>query len=146
MRAAEDDDATATDVTLTHVVNGGGYDGIEPSNVVVTIRENDSAAIIVSTPSLEMAQGTRRTYTVMLGSKPAANVSVAIAGAPRNVTVSPAPLPFTPDNWSTPRTVTVHAAADAAIGTVDLEHTANDYEDEDISLTVKSSSTHAVLP
>ena len=76
LRAAEDDDATGTadgtPITLTHEVNGGGYDDVMPLNVLVTVNDNDSAAIIVSTPTLEMGQGTRRTYTVALGSKPAA--------------------------------------------------------------------------
>ena len=141
VRAAEDDDATGGDVMLTHAVNGGGYDLEEPSDVVVTVRDNDSAAIIVSTPSLEMAQGTRRTYTVMLGSKPAADVSVDIT-APGSVTVSPDPLPFTTNNWSTPRTVTVHAASDATeIMDEDIEHAASGYESAAVSLTVKSRVT-----
>ena len=142
VRAAEDDDATGGDVRLEHAVNGGGYDLEMPSDVVVTVRDNDSAAIIVSTPTLEMAQGTRRTYTVVLGSKPAENVSVAIDGASTGVTVSPTPLVFTPDNWSTPRTVTVHAAANAQVTTVDLTHTAAGYTSPDpaLSLEVKSSS------
>ena len=146
VRAAEDDDATGGEVTLMHAVNGGGYDGIMPSNAVVTVRDNDSAAIIVSTPSLEMAQGTRRTYTVVLGSKPAEDVSVEIGNAPTGVTVSPTPLVFTPDNWSTPRTVTVHAAADAQATTEPLTHTAAGYVSPDppLSLTVKSSSTAGI--
>ena len=148
VRAAEDDDATGTErppaVMLTHEVNGGGYDLEMPSNVVVTVRDNDSAAIIVSTPTLEMAQGTRRTYTVALGSKPAADLSVDIA-APGSVTVSPDPLLFTPDNWSIPRTVTVHAAANAAeIMDQDIEHTATDYTRADVSLTVKSRTAAGV--
>ena len=145
VRAAEDDDATGGDVSLEHAVNGGGYDLEMPSDVVVTVRDNDSAAIIVSTPTLEMAQGTRRTYTVVLGSKPAENVSVAIAGAPNNVTVSPAsPLVFTPANWSIPRTMTVHAAANAATGPETLEHTAAGYVEAEIILTVKSRTAPGV--
>ena len=148
VRAAEDDDATGAEgqnaVMLTHEVNGGGYDAVDPSDVAVTVRDNDSAAIIVSTPSLEMAQGTRRTYTVVLGSKPTADLSVDIA-PPSNVTVSPDPLLFTPDNWSIPRTVTVHAAADAAeITDQNISHTATDYITATVSLTVKSRTAPGV--
>ena len=144
VRAAEDDDATGGDVSLEHVVNGGGYDLEMPSDVVVTVRDNDSAAIIVSTPTLEMAQGTRRTYTVALGSKPAADLSVDIA-APGSVTVSPDPLLFTRDNWSVPRTVTVHAAADAAVITEqNISHTATDYTSATVMLTVKSRTAPGV--
>ncbi len=146
VRAAEDDDATGTatgsPVALTHTVNGGGYDDESPSDVEVTVIDNDSAAIIVSTPSLEMAQGTRRNYTVVLGSKPAGPVEVAIAGASTGVTVSPAsPLEFTTTNWSSPRTMTVHAAADAVAGTVTLAHTSSVYTTANVILTIKSSST-----
>ena len=148
VRATEDDDATGAEganaVMLTHEVNGGGYDAEEPSDVVVTVRDNDSAAIIVSTPSLQMAQGTRRTYTVELGSKPAENVSVAISGAPDGVTVSPTPLVFTPDNWSTPRTVTVHAAANAPATTATLNHAGGTYTEAPVSLTVKSRTVPGV--
>ena len=120
-------------------MSGGGYDSEVASGVSVTITDNDTAAIIASTPSIEMAQGTRRTYTVTLGSKPAADVDVAITGAPSGVTVSPAsPLTFTPLNWSSPRTMTVHAASDAGATTVNLEHAHTDYENADVSLTIKS--------
>ena len=151
LMATEDDDATGGNVTLTHVANGGGYDNLEraPSNVMVTVTDNDSAAIIVSTPSLEMAQGTRRNYTVMLGSKPTLDadnngvvddVEVAISDPAGNVTVSPNPLRFTRNDWATPRPVTVHAASGADTGTDTLAHTAGGYTQADVSLTVKSSS------
>ncbi len=143
--AAEDDSATPESVVmLTHTVSGGGYDNEDASDVSVTITDNDTAAIIVSTPSLEMAQGTRRTYTVALGSRPAADVEVTIAGAPSGVTVSPEPLEFTPDNWSSPRTITVHAASDAGATTVDLEHQHADYEDATVILTIKSRTEPGV--
>ena len=155
--AAEDDDATGTivntPVVLTHAVSGGGYDSEVASGVSVTIIDNDTAAIIVSTPSIEMAQGTRRTYTVALGSRPTADanndnviddVEVAISEPGGNVTVSPRPLTFTRDNWSSPRTVTVHAASNADAGTDTLAHTATDYTTANVMLTVKSSTDPGV--
>ena len=152
LKAAEDDNATPGTVTLTHTVNGGGYDDAydeaaeqERLNVSVTIIENDTAAVIVSTPSLEMAQGTRRTYTVALGSKPTDNVTVTIDGG-ASVTVSPAGPVFTPNNWSTPRTVTVHAANDATTTEAgSISHTATGgFTAATISLKVKSRSTPGV--
>ena len=158
--AAEDDDATGTTVdnndtpvVLTHTVSGGGYDDQMPSSVMVTIIDNDTAAIIVSTPSIEMAQGTRRTYAVALGSRPTADannddviddVEVAISDPGANVTVSPRPLTFTRDNWSSPRTVTVHAAINADAGTETLAHTATGYTPANVRLTVKSSTDPGV--
>ena len=110
----------------------------------------------MSTPSLQMAQGTRLTYTVALGSKPAANqdgeipdVYVAISGQPDNVNDKPGSAGLShPDNWSSPRTVTVHAAADAQVTSVavDLAHTAPGYTSPDppLKLTVKSSTDAGV--
>ena len=153
VRAAEDDNATDGTVDLTHAVSGGGYDAEVASDVSVTITDNDTAAIIVSTPSIEMAQGTRRTYTVALGSRPTADadtdgviddVSVAISDPGGNVTVSPRPLTFTRDNWASPRTVTVHAASNADTATDTLEHTATGYTQADVTLTVKDSATPGV--
>jgi len=157
--AAEDDDAisaedattatpeTADDVVvLTHGARGGGYDAVTVRSVSVTVDDNDSASIIVSTPSLQMAQGTRRTYTLVLGSKPAANVEVAFTGQPAGVTVSPvSPVTFTPKDWSNPRTMTVHAASatattPATTGTTELAHTATGYTGADVSLTIKSAT------
>ena len=57
VRAAEDDNAKPGTVELRHTVNGGGYDFETPSSVIVSINENDMARIVVSTPSIEMAQG-----------------------------------------------------------------------------------------
>ncbi len=148
--AAEDDNATPeSTVTLTHTVSGGGYDNENASNVVVTITDNDTAAIVVSTPSLQMAQGTRRTYTVALGSRPATDVEMTIIGAPSGVTVSPAPLTFTPDNWSSPRTITVHAASSATetsdpLNPDTLTHAASGYENGIVRLTIKSSTDPGV--
>ena len=144
VRAAEDDNATDGAVTLTHTVSGGGYDNEVPSPVTVTLKDNDSAEIVVSTPSLEMAQGTRRTYTVALGSRPAKDVAVSISEGPNGVTVSPKPLEFTSDNWSGPRTITVHAASDAKIGETTLTHTASGYENALVSLAIKSRTTPGV--
>ena len=153
LRAAEDDNATDGNVTLTHTVTGG-YDAVMPLNVSVTINDNDTARIVVSTTSIEMAQGTRRTYTVALGSRPAADgngvvqdVEVQIAGDFAGVTVSPAPLTFTGDNWSTPRTIIVHAASNATpVVDEELRHTATGYTNTptNVSLTVKSSTAPGV--
>ena len=156
VRAAEDDNAASNlgndAVTLTHSVKGGGYtDAYDEAdeqvrlNVVVTIHDNDSNDIVVSTPSLQMGPGTRRTYTVALGSQPTGNVSVAISDPPSGVTVSPDPLPFTTKNWSIPRTVTVHASSNAS-GSATLEHTASGYNQKDIPLTVKTGANVAVNP
>ena len=77
------------------------------------------------------------------------DVEVTIGGQPSGVAVSPAPLAFTKDNWSTPRTITVHAGPEAMVTTgtpPNLAHTATDYTNTptNISLTIKSSENPGV--
>ena len=65
--------------------------------------------------------GGQASFTVVLTSKPTANVAVAVAsGDTTEGTVDKATLTFTPDNWATPQTVTVTGVDDAfADGPVD---------------------------
>ena len=115
--AAEDSDGTGTGpntpVMLTHSVNGGGYSSVTALGVSVTVRDNDTAGLTVTPTKLEITQGSSRTYTVALNTKPTANVRVTITGGGNDVTASPAPLDFTPENWFTVRTVRVHVASNA---------------------------------
>ena len=147
VRAAEDDNAADGTVILDHLVNGGGYDAVDPLNVSVTINDNDTAEVVVSTTTIEIAEGTRRTYTVALGSQPTENVDVTITGS-STITVSPTSLPFTPANWSTPRTVTVHVADGTAATTETLTHTASTggYTPATITVTVRNGAGVAINP
>ena len=116
--AAEDSDGTGTEdpnppVMLMHSVNGGGYTGVPALGVSVTVRDNDTAGLTVTPTRLEITQGSSRTYTVALNTKPTANVTVNITGGGNDVTASPTPLEFTPENWFTVRTVRVHVASNA---------------------------------
>ena len=117
--AAQDDDATADgEITLTHTVAGGDYEGLIAADVVVTIDEQDSPGVTVSESELTIDEGASDTYTVVLDTQPTGDVTVAIAGhADTDITVSGATLTddamtFTPDNWNTAQTVTVTAAED----------------------------------
>ena len=117
--ASEDTDGAGTGnspVGLTHTVNGGGYDDVEARPVSVSVRDNDKAGMTVAPQRLEITQGSRRTYTVKLNTKPTANVTVTTAAAGGGVTASPETLVFTPDDWFTTRTVTVHATLEADPG------------------------------
>ena len=59
------------------------------------------------------------TYTVVLDSKPSANVVVTVEDPTDNteVTSSPATLTFTTSNWDDEQTVTVSAAQDTDAAT-----------------------------
>ena len=73
--------------------------------------ENDDPGISLSTNTLEVREGSRRTYTVKLDAQPVANVTVAIQDG-GDVDVNPSSLTFTPQDWNSRQTVTVEAEHD----------------------------------
>ena len=88
--------------------------GITVSQVALTVTEENT---------------TGASYTVVLETQPAADVTVTVAGhAGTDVSLAPDPptLTFTPQNWSTAQTITVTAASDADTrnDTVTLTHSA----------------------
>ena len=112
VRAAEDNDAvTDPPVTLMHDFSGGEYGDVTVPNVTVNIEENDDPGISLSTNTLEVREGHRRTYTVKLDAQPVANVEVEIQDG-GDVEVNPPSLTFTPQDWNSRKTVTVEAKHD----------------------------------
>ena len=77
----------------------------------VTI-EDDRRGVRITPFALEVMEGGRETYTVVLESAPTGPVTVTVEGASEDVTAAPESLVFTPSNWSTAQTVTVTAAED----------------------------------
>ena len=91
----------------------------------VTIEDDDTAGVTVSPATLTVAEGGSSSYTVVLTSKPSGTVTVTPSRTgSTDVTFSPSPLTFTPQNWSTAQTVTVQAAedTDALNDTATLSH------------------------
>ena len=113
--AAQDDDGVQDPaVTLRHTVRGGDYDRLSRvSNVTVTIAEDDTRSLTVSTGSLTIMEGKTGTYTVKLDSRPTGTVTVMVRGASGDVTVDPSRLVFTTGTWNTPQEVEVTAGQDA---------------------------------
>ena len=99
----------------------------------VTIVDDDRS-VVVSQADLTVDEGDTAAYTVVLTRRPTDDVTVTpeVQGA-RNadITVS-GPLTFTPQDWVTPKTVTVTAAADSNRdnGSATIAHTVTggDYE------------------
>ena len=120
--AADDDDAVNDPaVTLTHTASGGDYASLTGPSLSVTITENDTRGVMLSTTTLTVNEEETESYTVVLNSEPTGDVMVTIGGTDNtDITVDTDPatpgdqttLTFTPTNWSTPRTVTVVAADD----------------------------------
>ena len=112
--AGDDDDAVAdAAVTLTHTATSGSHSSA-PVAVTVTITETDTAEVLVDPADVTVPEDGSSTYTVRLATQPSANVTVTVTGhTGSDLTLSAARLTFTPDDWGTPQTVTVTAAADA---------------------------------
>ena len=104
----------------------GANDGPPSAGVMGT---PEAAGVTVSESALTVTEqnATGGTYTVVLNTRPTANVTVTVAGhAGTEVTPTPASLTFTTANWSTAQTVTVKAGndTDTTNDTVTLTHSA----------------------
>ena len=151
--AEEDDDAEADDpVTLTHTVSGGDYASVAVDDVVVTIVDDDTAGLVLSPPSLTVAEGDAASYTVTLATEPSGPVTVTISGtASTDLSLDETSLTFTASNWNAAQTVTVTAGEDddGATDTATLVHTASggDYAavTADLAVTVTDDDTAGIV-
>ena len=142
VKAAEDDDAvTDADVTLTHAISSTDdsvYNALANQSVTVSIADNDADGVSISPTTLTVTEGdaTGVSYTVVLTSQPAGDVTVTVSGhSGTDLTLSGTglsndELTFTTANWGTAQTVTVKAAEDADAVT-----------DADVTLTHAITST-----
>ena len=118
--AADDPDGEPDDsVTLTHTVRGADYDRMRADSVRITVREDETRDITVTTMdttsddgALVIAEGATGKYTVALESQPTGTVTVMVRGQSGDVTVKPSRLIFTTSNWNDPQTVEVKAGED----------------------------------
>ena len=128
LRAAEDSDTMAGTRSINHSATGGGYGA--NAGLTATEMENDYG-ISLSETTKTVTEGSTATYTVKLSVLPTGNVTVAIAaasGGDSDITVSPASLTFTTQNYNTEQTVTLTAAednTDIVNGTATFTHTAS---------------------
>ena len=103
---------------------GEGYTVGGTSSATVTVKDNDTRALVLTPPSkLSVKEGGKSTYTVRLATQPTAAVTVRVSSSAAGVTVDTGgetdddqnTLTFNPSGaelWSTPQTVTVRAAHD----------------------------------
>ena len=126
VRAADDADAVDGEAVFAHTAAGGGYTGAVAT--LTATEEDDDYRLTLSAAAVTVPEGGTADYTVALGTRPDANVTVAVAreSGDADLTADPATLTFTAANWSTPQTVTVRAAddADAVNGSAVFAHTA----------------------
>ena len=85
---------------------------VEPAGgAQIDIADDDLPAILLVPESLTIVESETDTYTVALQTAPSADVTVAITGS-GDVSVDPASLEFTGNDWSIPQSVTVRVADD----------------------------------
>lgn len=85
--------------------------------------------LVLSAESLTIAEGSNGTFKVKLASAPSVKQTVYLAMSDSTrMTVSPASLVFTPDNWATEQTVTLTALQD------------EDMDDDSITVTLTSKN------
>jgi large repetitive protein len=107
------DDVADGDQAYTVRVDAGALGAVE---VAVTNRDDDTAGIGVSpqTGLVTTEGGAQATFTVVLHTRPAADVVVPLAtGDPSEGSVTPQQLTFTPASWNAPQLVTVTGVDDA---------------------------------
>ncbi len=115
VHGVEDDDITGEAVVIDHEASGGGYDGLTVG-FLVTVEDDDEPGVTISAAEVAVDEGATaaEAYTVALDAQPAGAVTVtATSDDPGAASVSPAVLmTFTPDDWNTPRAVSVTGVAD----------------------------------
>ncbi len=110
LSAAEDDDAVDDSAAFSLAASGGDYEGLA-GDVSVTVTDHDTPGLLVTPTTLAMNEGGSGTLFVRLGAKPKRNRTIALTSNDAGVTLDQSSLTFTPDDWDTPQTVTVSAAA-----------------------------------
>ena len=128
--AEHDADAYDASTTITHDVSG--YHHITTADeVVVACPDDDTPGVRVVPTALTINEGDENTYTVVLNTRPAANVTITPTSGDEDLaTLSPATLTFAPDNWSQPQTITLVAKHDddAYDASTTITHTVSGYD------------------
>ncbi len=153
---------TAKTVTVTGVGNGtatinhafrltGATVDAIPDAGTVEVTVADAPGVTVSTAALTVAEGGSGSYTMRLNAVPSSDVTITVAGASGDVTVTGSSLTFTTSNWDMPQTVTVNAATDTDTATdadVTLTHSASGggYGSVSIASVVVSVTESGVAP
>ena len=112
--ATVDDAVDEEDETVSLRGTSSGLGVEPPGGLEVTIEDDDTRGLTLSVRGeLRLSEEEDGTYTVVLDSEPTRTVTVIVTvTGDFDVSVSPRRLDFTPDDWSTPQTVTVTAEPD----------------------------------
>ena len=140
--AADDDGAADNDTMISFEVSGYGS-VTTAAPITVSVEDDDTRAVFIDPPTLEITEGFDDAYSVSLRTEPSGAVTVQVAGhAGTDVKVMPDSLTFTSSDWTVPQAVTVTTAEDedADNDTVTLTHSVSGYGTvttaEDVVVTI----------
>ena len=106
-----DEDTETIKITLSNPMNATVPAGAEEGAISIT--DDDTAGVTVSPTSLDITEGGNKTYTVVLDSEPAGDVTVTPGGiTDTDLTLDKDSLTFTDSNWDTAQSVKVTVAHD----------------------------------
>ena len=112
MRARTRTPADETTV-FTFSASGGGYDGMTPVTVEVLVDDDDEIGLAVSPPAVTVKEGRVGQLSAALKSRPSGAVLVRVwRSTAEHIAVNKVRMRFTPENWSEPQTVRLHARQD----------------------------------
>ncbi|HTJ42147.1 MAG TPA: Ig-like domain-containing protein [Kofleriaceae bacterium] len=105
----QDNDLADESVTIT--LSSTGF----PNRVVTAgVTDDDTQAVVVTSQSVTVNEGTTNTVGVSLAFQPSANVVVSVTSTdPTTASVNPSSLTFTPQNYDTPQNVTITGVEDS---------------------------------
>ena len=149
--AAQDADAADGTANLTHRPSGGDYSAGEAKDFMVTVTDDDTARLMLSTTFLDVDEGGQNTYTVKLQTQPTTTVTVTVSSDDTDAaTVSGSTLRFTPSNWDTEQTVTVRGVndgdSDGELVTITNTASGGEYAGvtETVTVTVDDDDTRGI--
>ena len=88
---APDDDTQADSGTITHTATGADYGSAGADSVVVSVVDTDTPNVLIAPSNVSVTEGASDgTYTVVLSTQPATNVTVTPTSSNSEVTFSPA--------------------------------------------------------
>ena len=150
--AVHDDDALDDSATVTHGVSGGGYTDVSAPDVGVTVDDDETLGVVISPTAITVQAGGSNTYSVVLGSQPAGDVTVTLSGHEPCTVLSLAgidndnALTFTQDNWHAEQTVSVSAAAEAqSCGPSPSSHSVSSADDPEYAAAAAPDVAVSVL-
>ena len=114
------DDSATVALTVDNVITADStYDDLNiPTNVAVTLTDDDSAGVTTSVVDTETEEdGTSITFDVSLNTKPTQSVQLTFSSADSSegTVTTNATVTFTTDNWDQPVTVTITGADDSLL-------------------------------